>query len=390
MRFIHTADWHLGRRLSGVDRTPEIAYALELLLTQAKALAVDAVLVAGDIFDLPSPPAEAERVAYRFFCQLRAAGIPAVIIAGNHDSALRIEGVAQLLSHVGVQALGRPRKAEQGGIIHLETSNGRLCIAAVPFASEKRLLKIDDLWQKDALAQRQYYKQVMTYLLEQLAQHFRADSVNVVMAHTMISGAKKSHSEVAYYTRDSYALINQMLPATAHYIALGHVHSWQLIPHAVPTYYAGSLIQVDFGEAQETKGFNLVTAIPGQPAEVEFIPIPCQKPLEVVTCQATELEAVLPQWQDHPGFLKFKVTLTAPKVGLADRIRKICPQTLMVEPCYPQPATTATPAATLPTAQWDATAAFQDYWQTSMGDTPPSSLLQAFQDLYQTFHDATS
>ena len=148
MRLIHTSDWHLGRRLKGVDRTPEIAFALNELLKQAKSLEVDAVLVAGDIFDVPSPTAEAEKVAYDFFCRLGDAKIPAVVIAGNHDSALRIDGVSLLLSHVGVKALGRPKNMDKGGLIELDTKSGKLCVAAVPFASERRLLKAEDLWER--------------------------------------------------------------------------------------------------------------------------------------------------------------------------------------------------------------------------------------------------
>jgi exonuclease SbcD len=115
MRIIHTADWHLGRRFRGIDRTSEIAIALEQILKQAKALDVDAVLVAGDIFDVPNPPAYAERIAYHFFCELQAAGIPAIAIAGNHDSASRIDSIAQLLSLAGVRALGKPRRSADGG-----------------------------------------------------------------------------------------------------------------------------------------------------------------------------------------------------------------------------------------------------------------------------------
>ncbi|MEI2577722.1 metallophosphoesterase family protein [Scytonema sp. PRP1] len=141
MRLIHTSDWHLGRRLKGEDRTPEIAATLDELLKQAKELQVDAVLVAGDIYDVPNPPAEAEQVAYNFFCKLKEAKIPAVVIAGNHDSAFRIDGIAKILSYIGVQALGRPQKANKGGVINLDTPSGKLCVAAMPFASERRLLK---------------------------------------------------------------------------------------------------------------------------------------------------------------------------------------------------------------------------------------------------------
>ena len=139
MRIIHTADWHLGRRFRGIDRTFEIAIALEQILKQAKALDVDAVLVAGDIFDVPNPPAYAERIAYKFFCGMQEAGIPAIAIAGNRDSASRTDSIAQLLSHVGVRALGKPRRAADGSTIILSTNSGKLCVGAMPFASEQRL-----------------------------------------------------------------------------------------------------------------------------------------------------------------------------------------------------------------------------------------------------------
>jgi exonuclease SbcD len=86
LRLIHTADWHLGRNLKGKDRTPEIEYALDELLKQAKALEVDAVLVAGDIFETPNPSVEAERVAYQFFCNLQAAKIPALDLRNWHNA----------------------------------------------------------------------------------------------------------------------------------------------------------------------------------------------------------------------------------------------------------------------------------------------------------------
>jgi DNA repair protein SbcD/Mre11 len=381
MRLIHTSDWHLGRRLKGLDRTPEIEYQLDELFLAAKILEVDAVLVAGDIFDGPSPPADAEKVAYRFFCQLREANIPAVIIAGNHDSAFRIEGISQLLSHIGISALGRPKKANQGGVIQIETQNGKLCVAAMPFASERRLLKAEDLWEKDELEQRQHYKQTVAYLFNNLASGFREDSINVVMAHLTIEGAKRAYSEVDYYTRDTYSLVGQTLPPEAQYIALGHIHKPQQIPNAAPTYYSGSLIQVDFGEAGEDKGFNLVTIEPGSPAQVEFKPLPCPNPLKVINCNESNLEETLETNQKHPGFLKVIIELNGPQMGLADQVRKICPQTLMIEAKYLKIKEEKPKEAPAPN-QFDAVLEFQRYWN-EREETLKPAVLQAFEELHQ-------
>lgn len=388
MRLIHTSDWHLGRRLKGVDRTPEIEAALNQLLKSAKNLEVDAVLVAGDIFDVPSPTADAEKVAYNFFCQLREAKIPAVVIAGNHDSAFRIDGVSQLLSHVGVHALGRPRKANDGGVIQLDTPNGKLAVAAMPFASERRLLKAEDLWDKTDDKQRGNYKDRVAYLFENLASSFREDSVNIVMAHLTLNGAKRAYSEDDYYTKDTYSLAGQTLPSEAQYIALGHIHKPQQISNAAPTYYSGSLIQVDFGEAGEEKGFNLVTVEPGRPAKVEVKTIPCQKPLKVIECNETNLDEMLEANREHLGFLKVVIELNTPKIGLADRVRKICPQTLMIEPKYPE-ATSNKRQQSQEANQFDALEEFHKYWRDRLGTTPEASVLKAFENLYQELNDAT-
>ena len=388
MRLIHTSDWHLGRRLKGVDRTPEIEAALNELLNSAKTLEVDAVLVAGDIFDVPSPTADAEKVAYNFFCQLREAKIPAVVIAGNHDSAFRIDGVSRLLSHVGVHALGRPRKANQGGVIQLDTPNGKLSVAAMPFASERRLLKAEDLWDKDDLGQRQHYKQLVTYLFDNLASNFREDSVNIVMAHLTLDSAIRAYSEVDYYTRDTYSLAGQTLPSEAQYIALGHIHKPQQISNAAPTYYSGSLIQVDFGEAGEEKGFNLVTVEPGRPAKVELKKIPCQKPLKVIRCDETNLDETLEANREHPGFLKVIIDLNTPKIGLADMVRKVCPQALIIEPKYPE-VISKKRQQSKDANQFDAVEEFHNYWRDRVGTTPESSITKAFENLYQELSDAT-
>lgn len=388
MRLIHTSDWHLGRRLKGIDRTPEIEAALNELLKSAKTLEVDAVLVAGDIFDVPSPTADAEKIAYNFFCQLREAKIPAVVIAGNHDSAFRIDGISKLLSHVGVYALGRPRKANQGGVIQLDTPSGKLSVAAMPFASERRLLKAEDLWNKDDLEQRQHYKELMAYLFENLASSFREDSVNVVMAHLTIDSALRAYSEVDYYTQNTYNLSRQTLPSEAQYIALGHIHKPQQVSNAAPTYYSGSLIQVDFGEAGEEKGFNLVTVEPGRPAKVEFKTIPCLKPLKVIQCDETNLNETLELNRKHPGFLKVIVELNTPKIGLADSVRKVCPQALIIEPRYPE-AKAQKRQQSQGTNQFDAAEEFRNYWRDRIGITPDPSVLKVFDKLYEELSDAT-
>lgn len=390
MRLIHTADWHLGRRFRGIDRTAEIAIALEQILKQAKALDVDAVLVAGDIFDVPNPTAYAERIAYQFFCELQAAGIPAIAIAGNHDSASRIDSIAQLLSLAGVRALGKVRRSAEGGTVHLNTKSGKLCVGAMPFASEQRLLDANSLWQADAADRRQDYREIVADLLQDLTSDFRSNTVNILMGHMSIDGARLAKSEAAYYTREKYLLSSQTLPPEAQYIALGHIHIHQRVANNSPAYYSGSLIQLDFGEAEQEKGFCLIEVEPGSEARVEFIPLTCQKPLKVLKCNSGNLDKTLEAHQYHPGFLKVIVELDTPQIGLADRVRQICSQALLVEPRYPEAALEPTEVAEVDRANFDPAAEFCNYYQNRLGTAPQPAVLEEFQNLYKKFKETAN
>src|SRR5215470_8213823 len=139
MRFLHTSDWHLGRTVRGRSRDVEHEAALQQILTYAKEHAVDCLLVAGDIFDTAAPTPEAERLAYQFFLELHGLGVPAVLIAGNHDHPRRFEALAPLLETVHIHLRGDPRGPGEGGVIDVESRDGceRAVVAALPWVPER-------------------------------------------------------------------------------------------------------------------------------------------------------------------------------------------------------------------------------------------------------------
>ena len=106
MRFLHTADWHVGKPLRGRSRMDEYAAALREVGAIAVDQKVDAVLVAGDIFDSPAPPPEAEKLVYDFLARLVSERIPAVLIAGNHDHPRKLGALASPGSRTGCPAQG--------------------------------------------------------------------------------------------------------------------------------------------------------------------------------------------------------------------------------------------------------------------------------------------
>jgi exonuclease SbcD len=344
--------------------------------------------VAGDIFDVPNPTTESERIAYEFFYKLNQLSIPSVAIAGNHDSANRIDSLAHLLSLAGVRALGRPRIAEEGGVVSIDTANGKLCVGAMPFASERRLLAAEDVWNKDAVEQRNDYKTLVTYVLQDLATAFKTDAVNVMMAHMTVDGAKFTGSEAAFYSGAVYSLSGQSIPSECQYVGLGHIHRPQQIANAAPTYYAGSLIQVDFGEVGEEKGFNLIEVEVGRPAKVQFQPLACQKPLKRVECHIDQLDDQLEAHRDYVGYLKFAIAVDTPPIGLADRVRKVCPQAVMVEPKLIVNESVQVPEPK-DYDRFDAIAEFQKFYSDREKNLSPD-VINAFKELYMEFSDASN
>ncbi len=316
MRLLHTADWHAGRTLRGFERTSEIRAALEEILALVVSERVDAVLVAGDIFDMPNPNAEAESAVYDFFLNLT---VPSVVIAGNHDSPQRLESVAGLLKKVQTHVLGTVRPDLKATTLELDAGN--LVVAGLPFLSERRLVKAADLLKAvDVGEWRQKYRDGMRFFVNHVCKDFDANAVNILMLHTTLDGGLLSNSEYSFHVSNSYSLDPQSFPSSAQYVALGHLHKPQELGSAPPVQYSGSVIQLDFGEAGEQKRVNLIEVSPGKPAKVHHIGLQSGKTLKNIRTDLDGLERKLEELKGFAGHVKLVVQLEQPMPGLKDRV----------------------------------------------------------------------
>lgn len=336
MRVLHTADFHAGRNLRGFDRTPEVHEALVEIAGLARSEKADAVLVSGDLFDTVNPSAEAEAAVFDFFLRLRGDEIPAVVIAGNHDSAARLQGFAGLLGWVGVQLVAQPSANPLDLIRTVHTRGGEtLTVGALPFLSERRLVKAADVLGGDVGAWRQKYREGMGFFLRRLAEGFQPGSVNMLMAHATMDGAVPSGSErtMQFDLMNAYTLSPLQLPREAQYVALGHVHKPQQSGEVPLAHYPGSVIQLDFGEAGEKKQVNLVEVEAGRPARVTPIPLASGRELRTVRVSLESVEKGLERLSGFSGLVK--VVVQAPGgtalPGLKDRVLRLVPGTLAVE-----------------------------------------------------------
>lgn len=335
MKIVHTSDWHVGRRWKGIQRLDEMEAVLDHLAVFIEEQSIDLVLHSGDIFDSRNPPAEAEQLVNRFFIRIGRAGARMLAVAGNHDDPLRLDARSLLTEFANVQIVGRPRQAWQGGIRTLETRCGETAvIAALPFASAGAWVSALDLIGEEASA-RAKYARMFEQAVQNLCGAFRPDAVNLLVAHTHIEGAVFGESERRVHLGEDWAARPQSLPSTASYIALGHIHMPQKIEGPWPAWYAGSPLQMDFGEAGEEKSFVVVTASPGQPATVEHVPYEGGIPLFDLRATLAELEADVEKLRGS-GWLRVTVPLTEKDPDINRKVRELLPNALVVRTELPE------------------------------------------------------
>ena len=277
MKFLHTSDWHIGRTVRGQSRYAEQESALQEVLNYTRDNSVDCLLVAGDVFDTSSPSPESEELLYRFFQELHGEGIPAVVVAGNHDHPRRLDAIAPLLRSLEINIRGVPRSHTNGAIIELESRDRRerALVVTLPWVNERDAVDFDRLQREPGERLSQYSERV-GQLLELLCDNLPSDSPRVVVSHMFVDGAKVGAGggeRALHIDGRIYGVETARLHLPVEYIALGHVHKPQQVsasPHAA---YSGSLLQLDFGEREQQKYVNLVEAHARQPAIVTQLPI---------------------------------------------------------------------------------------------------------------------
>jgi DNA repair protein SbcD/Mre11 len=331
MRLLHTGDWHVGKTLARRSRIEEANDALETVVALAVEHEVDAVLVCGDVFEHLAPSPEAEKVVYDALIRFEERRIPVVLIAGNHDHPQRWRAVEPLLARFAVHVVSEVRRPERGGIVEIAARDGSTIVqvAVLPWVTERRLVGAAELM---GLAEQPYltYATEVARLLEALCGGFDQEKCNVVAAHLYVSGAKPGGSERQLTIGDLFAVAPQAIPATAQYVALGHVHRPQRVPGvAVPARYAGSVLQLDFGEAGQKKSLALVDVEPGKPAKVDEIPISLGRELIDIRGTLDELE----QYRDtvDEAYARVFLVCERPQPGLGDQVREILPNALEVQ-----------------------------------------------------------
>ncbi|MEW6059004.1 MAG: exonuclease SbcCD subunit D [Actinomycetota bacterium] len=381
MRFLHTADWHVGKAIRGRSRSEESAAALDEVVAIAIDERVDAVLLAGDVYEHRAAAPEADAIVFDAFLRLHDAGIRVVTIPGNHDSALRLSALGKLLRPIGVEVADRVLPPERGGIVEVPSRDGSevASVACVPFVPERRFGDAAELFEAGETWY-QSYADGMGRLLGAMALGFRPGGVNVVLAHLFADGALLGGGEREITIGLSYAISPSRLPGDASYVALGHVHKPQaVVGSSAPARYAGSLLQLDFGELDQRKSVAIVDVAPGKPPKVREVTLGSGRPL--VDLRGTLDEVVARSAEVGNAWLRVFVKTDGPVPGIADRVREALPNALDVHLEYERRETAA---GAQPLSSLKPRDQFLAYYRRQHEADPNEDLLEAFDEVLAT------
>lgn len=339
VRILHTSDWHAGRTLRGRPRADEHRAVFAEIAGVAREREVDLVLVAGDLFDTAAPGPEAEQIVWQALLDLAGTGASVVAMAGNHDHPARFDAAREVAGHAGITLVGRPRRPDDGGLLALRGRSGqRIQVAALPFCSQRHVIKAAHLMGFEAADNAQVYAQWMAQVVAALCSGFDAGAVNVLAAHLAARGGVKGGGERDAQLTEAYWVDPADFPSSAHYVALGHLHRTQSLASGAPAWYCGSPLQLDFGETENQPSVLLVEAAPDTPATVERVPLSSGRRLRTLTGTLADLAA-------RPGttgddFLRIFVAEPA-RSGLADEVRELFPEAVDVRVVHDDDAETA-------------------------------------------------
>lgn len=281
MRFIHTADWHLGRIFHGMHLTEDQGYileSLELLLKEEKA---DAFIISGDIYDRSVPPPEAVELLDRHLERvIRDLKIPVIMIAGNHDGAERLDFCSAMMKGAGLYIRGIFRGGFEPVILHDE--DGPVYFCPIPYADPERMRPA--LGSDESLT----HNAGISIYTDVIRSSIPAGCRSVAVAHAFVNGGTSSESERPLSIGGAGAVAQSAFSGFS-YTALGHLHAPQEISATVR--YSGSLMKYSISEADHRKSVSMVEIDGAGGIKVEAIPLSPRRDLRVVTGTLKEILA---------------------------------------------------------------------------------------------------
>jgi len=316
-RILHTADWHLGKTLNDQSREEEHGMFLEWLLNAIEEHQVDAVLLAGDVFDTANPPQSALAQYYNFVAELfRKGNRNLAVIAGNHDSAALLEAPQQALKALHVHVFGSLHESPEDRILHLPSpTEPKVSIAMIPYLRDRDLRTgrvgelRDEIRKELAEGIRRRYAETA----EVLSGVYPA----IAAGHLTVTGSSASDSEREIHIGGLGAVGTESFPKEFSYVALGHLHRPQPCGTADHVRYSGSPIALSFSEASDKKEVRILD-VSGDSIAHHGLQIPRFRELKQITTTTQSLEKDLKAFKPETDGLRPWVEVVVEDATLQD------------------------------------------------------------------------
>lgn len=309
MRLIHTSDWHLGQYFFTKSRAAEHQAFLRWLIEQIEQQQVDALIVAGDLFDTGSPPSYARELYNRFVVELQRTGCQLVVLGGNHDSVATLNESRELLSCLNTTVIANAQNETEQQIVVLNQRNGQpgAVLCAIPFLRPRDLLT--SRAGESGVQKQQALQEAIADHYQRLYQAAcaRRDALGlplpiIATGHLTTVGVTTSDSVRDIYIGTLDAFPAQAFPP-ADYIALGHIHRAQNVAKSEHIRYSGSPIPLSFDELGKAKSVFRVDFSAGALQQVIALEIPNFQPMQLIKGDLVQIEQQLQQFADYKGDL---------------------------------------------------------------------------------------
>lgn len=294
MKILHTADWHIGKKLHKHELSLDFDHFIDWLCKCIQEREITLLLISGDVFDLANPSSEARKQFYRALLKLRNLDCKIILTGGNHDSPAMLDAPGEILKELDMHVIGNLRENIKDCIIPVTGKSGEveLVVAALPYLRDSDLRTANDgnTYEDRLEAVRSGIQNTFLSAAEICKNDFPKVPA-LAMGHLYAAGVETSESERDIQIGNQAAFQASQFGDFFQYIALGHIHKPQKVSGLVPTYYSGSPIPLSFSERKDDKRILLLDTekswIP------ESIPVPVFRKLLKLSGTLSELNIKL-------------------------------------------------------------------------------------------------
>ncbi|CAK1840101.1 ATP dependent, structure specific DNA nuclease -SbcD subunit [Vibrio crassostreae] len=310
MKILHTSDWHLGQNFYNKSRKNEHERFLQWLLEQVIDHDIDAIIVAGDIFDTSTPPSYAREMYNKFVVDSNKIGCQLVLLGGNHDSVSVLKETQQLLKYMGADVIPNTNEDHATQVVELKGKKGDVeaLVCAIPFIRPRDVLTsqagVTGVARQKQLgdAIKQHYQSVYDAAVEKRATFENSEHMPIIATgHLTAMGVQQSDSVRDIYVGNLDGFAADGFP-DADYIALGHIHRPQVVAKREYIRYCGSPIPLSFDELKSQKQVCVVEFVEGV-RTISQLAVPTFQPLAEIKGDLSEIESQLNQYIGLDGEL---------------------------------------------------------------------------------------